>query len=66
MKAQPAIGLRRKGAAVCLLAAPLLMLAGDALRLWAGAQHTGLVLFKLSFALFVGAAASLGTETPAA
>lgn len=56
MKAQPATELRRKGAAACLLAAPLLMLAADALRYWAGAQHAWLVMFKLSFALFVGAA----------
>lgn len=56
MKTQPALELRRKGAAVCLLAAPLLMLAGDALRHWAGAQRTWLVMFKLAFALFVGAA----------
>ena len=56
MKAQPANELRRKGAAACLLAAPLLMLAGDALRIWAGAEHAWLVTFKLAFALFVGAA----------
>ena len=56
MKAQPTIELKRKGAAVCLLAAPLLMLAGDALRYWAGARHTWLVMLKLSFAFFVGAA----------
>lgn len=36
MRAQPATELRRKGAAVCLLAAPLLMLAGDTLRIRAG------------------------------
>jgi hypothetical protein len=56
MKAQPATELRRKGAAVCLLAAPLLMLAADALRQWAGAELAWLVMFKLAFALFVGAA----------
>lgn len=56
MRAQPAIELRRAGAAACLLAAPLLMLTGDALRIWAGAHHTSLVTFKLSFTLFVGAA----------
>lgn len=56
MKGQPATELRRAGAAACLLAAPLLMLAGDALRVWAGAHHAWLVMFKLSFALFVGAA----------
>lgn len=56
MRAQPAIELRRAGAAECLLAAPLLMLAGDALRICAGAQHTWLVTFKLAFAFFVGAA----------
>jgi hypothetical protein len=56
MKAQPAIELRRKGAAVCLLAAPLLMLAGDVLRYWTGAHRAWLVMVKFSFALFVGAA----------
>jgi hypothetical protein len=56
MKAQPAIELRRRGAAACLLAAPLLMLAGDALNYWAGAQRAWQVTFKFSFALFVGAA----------
>ncbi|HEX8560670.1 MAG TPA: hypothetical protein VF668_21430 [Pyrinomonadaceae bacterium] len=59
MNTQTANELRRKGAAFCLLAAPLLMLAGDALRLWAGARHTWLVTFKLAFALFVGAALAL-------
>ena len=48
--------VKRKGAAVCLLAAPLLMLAGDALHVWAGMRGTWLVMFKLSFAFFVGAA----------
>ncbi|HEX8352452.1 MAG TPA: hypothetical protein VF611_06130 [Pyrinomonadaceae bacterium] len=56
MKAQTATEWRRKGAAACLLAAPLLMLAGDALRYWAGAHHSWLVMSKLAFALFVGAA----------
>lgn len=56
MKSQPAIELRRKGAAVCLLAAPLLMLTGDALRLWAGVWGAGQFSLKLSFAFFVGAA----------
>jgi hypothetical protein len=56
MRAQPATELRRRGAAVCLLAAPLLLLAGDALRIWAGAERAWLVMVKLSFALFVGAA----------
>jgi hypothetical protein len=32
------------------------MLAGDALRYWAGAQRAWLVMMKLAFALFVGAA----------
>ncbi|HEX8282715.1 MAG TPA: hypothetical protein VF588_05145 [Pyrinomonadaceae bacterium] len=56
MKTGPATETRRMGAAACLLAAPLLMLAGDALRYWAGAQRAGFVMVKLSFALFVGAA----------
>ena len=56
MKAETADDIRRRGAAVCLLAAPALMLAGDALRYWAGAQRAWLVMFKLSFAFFVGAA----------
>jgi hypothetical protein len=56
MKAEPSNEMRRKGAAVCLLAAPLLMLAGDVLRQWAGAQRAWLVMLKLAFALFVGAA----------
>jgi hypothetical protein len=56
MKAETADVVRRRGAALCLLAAPALMLAGDVLRYWAGAQHAWLVMFKLSFALFVGAA----------
>jgi hypothetical protein len=56
MRPQPATELRRKGAAACLLAAPLLMLAGDALRLYGGTRRAWLVMFKLSFALFVGAA----------
>ena len=56
MKAEASNELRRKGAAVCLLAAPLLMLAGDVLRQWAGAQRAWLFMLKLAFALFVGAA----------
>lgn len=59
MTTRPTDELKRKGAAFCLLAAPLLMLAGDALRIWAGAQHTWLVALKLAFALFVGAALAL-------
>ena len=56
MRGRTTTEVRRKGAAVCLLAAPLLMLAGDALNVWAGMQRTWLVMFKLSFALFIGAA----------
>lgn len=56
MKVERAIELRRRGAAVCLLAAPLLMLAGDVLRYWAGAGRAGQFSLKLSFAFFVGAA----------
>lgn len=59
MKAETAAEVRRRGAAVCLFAAPALMLAGDALHYWAGAQRAWLVMFKLSFALFVGAALGL-------
>ncbi|MET0625874.1 MAG: hypothetical protein ABW250_23270 [Pyrinomonadaceae bacterium] len=59
MRAQPATDLRRAGATACLLAAPLLMLAGDVLRLWVGEQRTSLVTFKLAFALFVGAALAI-------
>jgi len=53
MRAQPATELRRKGAAVCLLAAPLLMLTGDVLRIWAGAAQES------------RAGADLGTEAAA-
>ena len=56
MKAETADDVRRRGAAACLFVAPALMLAGDALRYGAGAQRAWLVMFKLSFALFVGAA----------
>ncbi len=59
MKAQPATELRRKGAAFCLLAAPLLILSSDVLRYWAGLPHAGHVLSKLSFAFFVGAALAI-------
>ena len=59
MKAETADDVRRRGAAACLLAAPALMLAGDALHYWAGAQRAWLVMFKLSFAFFVGAALGL-------
>lgn len=59
MNAQPATELRRKIAAACLLAAPLTMLAGDALKFGAGATRAWLVLLKLSFALFAGAALAL-------
>lgn len=56
MKAETADGIRRRGAAACLLAAPALLLAGDALRYWPDAERAGLVISKLSVALFVGAA----------
>jgi hypothetical protein len=56
MKAETAADIKRRGAALCLFAAPALMLAGDALRFWAGAQRAWLVMLKLSFALFAGAA----------
>lgn len=59
MKAETAAEVRRRGAALCLCGAPALMLAGDALRYWAGAEWAWLVMFKLAFALFVGAALGL-------
>ncbi|HEX8293659.1 MAG TPA: hypothetical protein VF570_17990, partial [Pyrinomonadaceae bacterium] len=59
MKAETAAEVRRRGAAACLFAAPALMLAGDALRYWAGMEWAWLVMFKLAFALFVGAALGL-------
>jgi hypothetical protein len=63
MKAETADDIRRRGAALCLLAAPALMLAGDALRYWAGMEWAWLVMFKLAFALFVGAALGLVSLT---
>lgn len=63
MKAETATEIRRRGAAVCLFAAPVLMLAGDALRYWAGMEWAWLVMFKLAFALFVGAALGLVSLT---
>jgi hypothetical protein len=63
MRAQPATELRRAGAAACLLAAPLLMLAGDVLRVAGGAHLAWLVMFKLAFALFVGAALAVAHLT---
>lgn len=59
MKVETADEIRRRGAAACLFAAPALMLAGDALHYWAGARRAWLVMFKLSFAFFVGAALGL-------
>jgi hypothetical protein len=56
MRAETAEEMRRRGAAACLFAAPAVLLAGDAVRLWAGAQRASLVMGKLAFALFVGAA----------
>ena len=56
MREETAAEIRRRGAAVCLFAAPVLMLAGDALHYWTGAQRAWLVMLKLAFALFVGAA----------
>src|ERR1044072_1609256 len=55
MREQPAAEIRRRGAALGIFAAPVLMLAGDALRYWAGAQRTWFVMLKLALALFVGA-----------
>lgn len=59
MREETAAEVRRWGAAACLFAAPALMLAGDALGFWAGMEWTRLVLLKLSFAPFVGAALGL-------
>ena len=64
MKAETADKVRRGGAAACLFMAPALMLAGDALRYWSGAERAGLVMLKLSLALFVGAALGFGYSRP--
>ncbi len=56
MRVETADEVKRRGAAACLFTAPALMLAGDALRYWAGMEWVWLVMFKLSFAFFVGAA----------
>lgn len=50
---------RRKIGGACLLAAPLLLLAGDALRAGAGMRYESLVLMKLSFAVFAAAVLAL-------
>ena len=59
MRTETADEIRRKGAAACLFAAPALMLAGDALHYWAGMEWSWRVMFKFTFALFVGAALGL-------
>jgi hypothetical protein len=59
MRVETADEIRRRGAVVCLFAAPALMLAGDALRYWAGAQRASFFMLKLSMALFAGAALAL-------
>lgn len=59
MATSPATELRRKGAGLCLIAAPALMLCADALRIGAGMTYTWLVLLKLSFAFFVAAILAL-------
>jgi len=46
---------RRKIGGACLVAAPLILLAGDAMRAGAGLRYESLVMMKLSFAVFVGA-----------
>src|ERR687893_3141437 len=50
---------RRKIGGVCLLAAPLILLAGDWMRAGAGLRYESLVLMKLSLAFFVGAVLAL-------
>jgi len=50
---------RRKIGGACLLAAPLVLLAGDSMRAGAGLRYESLVLMKLSFALFVAAVLAL-------
>ena len=50
---------RRKIGGVCLVVAPLLLLAGDAARAGAGMRYESLVMMKLSFAIFVGAVLAL-------
>lgn len=63
MREQTADEIKRRGAALCLFGAPALMLAGDALRHWAGMEWAWLVMFKLAFPLFVGAALGLVSLT---
>ena len=46
---------RRKIGGACLVAAPLILLAGDTVRAGAGLSYESLVLMKLSFVVFVGA-----------
>ena len=55
MKSSPATNLRRIIAGLCLMIAPALMLAADALRIGADMIYPWLVIFKLSFAFFVAA-----------
>ena len=50
---------RRKIGGVCLLAAPLILLAGDWMRAGAGLRYESLVLMKLSFAVFAAAVLAL-------
>ena len=50
---------RRKIGGVCLVAAPLLLLAGDLLRAGAGLRYESLIVMKLSFAFFVAAVLAL-------
>lgn len=59
MKSSPATDLRRKIAGICLIAAPALMLAGDALNIGADMTYAWLVMSKLAFALFVPALLAL-------
>jgi hypothetical protein len=50
---------RRKIGGACLLAAPLLLLAGDLMRAGAGLRYESLIVMKLSFAFFVAAVLAL-------
>lgn len=50
---------RRKIGGACLVAAPLILLAGDVMRAGAGLRYESIVMMKLSFALFAGAVIAL-------
>lgn len=56
---EPALNRGRIIAGVCLIAAPLVMLTGDVLRIAAELIHPAYVALKLSFAFFVPAVLAL-------